>query len=234
MRRTVRIPLTRLAALLAVICAATVATPGAAAAGGPTSVLLASPYSDSAAALYYTDENYVRLQGLLGGADLPAQATEAPPASAAGSPYVTATWLIHDVSVWRIDRIFLIGDDVWIVTESSTGDGMPTGTGMYPGETGDTAAMWHRPTDQAALTELLTGYGLTPGAPGRAGPPPSLAAASQQANPVPDPSASTWLWGLGGLLAGLIAGGALVRATTTRRRGPTGPSAEPVRMLPIA
>ncbi|HEY5881517.1 MAG TPA: hypothetical protein VIU11_21585 [Nakamurella sp.] len=232
MRRTVRI-LIRLAVLLALGCAAAVATPGAAAAGGPTSVLLASPYSDSAAALYYTDEDYGRLQGLLGGPDLPAQATEAPPASAAGSPYVTATWLIHDVSVWRIDRIFLIGDDVWIVTEAPTGDAMPTGAGMYPGETGDAGAMWHRPTDPAALTALLTGFGLTPGA---AAATVSQAAATAQATPIQSTASSTWLWGIGGLLAGLIVGlgvGTALVLAKTARRGQAGPSAEPMRMLPI-
>ena len=197
-------------------------------------MLLASPYTDSAAALYYADDDYARLQSLLGGADLPTGPTAAPPTSAAGSPYVTATWLIHDVWVWRIDRIFLVGDEVWVVSETSTDGAALTGEGMYPGETGSASAVWHRPADPGALTALLAGRGLTPGAAAATVIP---AAATQQATPIPSTSSSAWLWGIGGLLAGLIVGlgvgTALVRAAATRV-GPTGPTAEPARMLPIA
>jgi hypothetical protein len=124
-------------------------------------VLLASPDADAASGLYYTDPDYDRLQTLLGGPDLPAGAPQPP--GATGSPYVTATWLIHDIYVWRMDRIFLAGDDVWVVSETS-GDGGPlTGDGMYPGQTGGAGAVWHRPTDPAALATLLIAHGLTPG-----------------------------------------------------------------------
>ena len=91
MRRTVRILLTRLTVVLAVLCALALAEPSTASAGGPTSVLLASPYTDSAAALYYADDDYARLQSLLGGTDLPTGPTAAPPTSTASSPYVTGT-----------------------------------------------------------------------------------------------------------------------------------------------
>lgn len=109
----------RLLVMLGAAGVLSVVAAGPAAAGGPTSVLLASPYSDSATALYYTDNDYAELASLLGGQDLPGSPAQAP-AYAAGAPYVTVTWLTHDVMVWRLDRIFLIGDDVWVVARTST------------------------------------------------------------------------------------------------------------------
>lgn len=93
--RIVRTLITRLTAVLAVAGAVVLAAPGTATAGGPTSVLLASPYTGSATGLYYTDPDYEQLQALLGGPDLPAGAPQPP--GVTGSPYVTATWFIHDV-----------------------------------------------------------------------------------------------------------------------------------------
>jgi hypothetical protein len=163
---------------------------------------------------------------------------------------VTATWLIHDVSIWRIDRIFLIGGDVWVVSEMSGASGPLTADGMYPGETGTAAATWHRPSDPAALTALLTAHGLIPGSArtGSAGAPLTDAPVDRTGAPSsPSPTATSWLVGLGGLAAGLLLGGAVVRASMVRsaaRSGPgagpeagpdsnPGPGPEPVRMLPI-
>ncbi|WP_395729372.1 hypothetical protein [Nakamurella sp.] len=251
--RIVRTLITRLTAVLAVAGAVVLAAPGTATAGGPTSVLLASPYTGSATGLYYTDPDYEQLQALLGGPDLPAGAPQPP--GVTGSPYVTATWFIHDVFAWRIDRIFLPGDDIWVVSEMS-GDGGPlTGDGMYPGQTGDAGAVWHRPTDPAALGTLLAAHGLTPGS-GRAGSGESPAtegaslagAAPTDASPAaaapiqpaatsaPSPAGTGWPWGIGGLLVGLLLGGAIVRATMGRRTVP-GPEPvsppDPARMQPI-
>jgi len=246
--RTVRFLVTRLIAVLAGVVTLVLAAPATAGAGGPTSVLLASPYADAATGLYYSDADYDRLQSLLGGPDLPAGTTR--PAAAAASPYVTATWLIHDVSIWRIDRIFLIGGDVWVVSEMSGASGPLTADGMYPGETGTAAATWHRPSDPAALTALLTAHGLIPGSArtGSAGAPLTDAPVDRTGAPSsPSPTATSWLVGLGGLAAGLLLGGAVDRASMVRsaaRSGPgagpeagpdsnPGPGPEPVRMLPI-
>lgn len=251
---TVRTLITRLTAVLAMAGAVVLAAPGTATAGGPTSVLLASPYADAASGLYYTDPDYDRLQSLLGGPDLTTGAPE--PAGAAGSPYVTATWLIHDVSAWRIDRIFLVGADVWVVSEMA-GDGGPlTGDGMYPNQTGNAAAIWHRPTDPVALTALLTAHGLTPGSarPSTGG--GTLAAAAPAAGTLTDtdtdtdtagsgssvtataaasPARAGWLWAIGGLVAGLLLGGAVVRAAVRRPtpRSEPVPRPDPLSMQPI-
>ncbi len=240
MPRTVRTLAARLAAILAVVCAIGVAAAGTASAGGPTSVLLASPYADSAAGLYVTDTDYTQLSDLLGGSDVPTPATEQHPATAAGAPYVTATWLIHDVSVWRIDRIFFVGDEVWVVSETSFGDpagGPLTGDGMYPNQTGDAGAVWHRPTDAAALTALLAAHGLTVGATHPAGAAATTgtaadAPATQDGQGPAAASTQGWPWGIGGLVAGLVIGAVFVRFVLTRRTEPE--PAEPARMLPIA
>lgn len=253
-----RFLITRVITVLAVAGAVVLAAPGTAAAGGPTSVLLASPSTGTATGLYYTDTDYERLQALLGGPDLPAGAPQPP--GVTGSPYVTATWLIHDVVAWRIDRIFLSGDDVWVVSEMS-GDGGPlTGDGMYPGQTGAAGAVWHRPTDPAALDVLLTAHGLTAGSgsssngdrpstdatPVAAAEPAATvqpAATVRPGQPVAPALASTiapagtgWPWAIGGLAAGLLIGGALVRVVSGGRAAPrTEPASppDPVRMQPI-
>lgn len=245
--RTARSRLGRLFLVLAAVGTLTLAGPGPAAAGGPTSVLLASPAAGAAAALYYADEDYDRLAGLLDlestGSGSP-DAAEPAPASAAGSPYVTATWLIHDVSVWRIDRIFLIGDDVWVVSETSSDMGPLTGDGMYPNQSGNAAARWHRPTDPAALTTLLAAYGLLAAGPAddRSGPigagPEAGPTGSGPAAVEPAGSAAPgWQWvlvgGLGGVVVGLAAGGMLGRRLARRAAPAAGPAAEPAPMLPL-
>lgn len=87
-------------------------------AGGPTSVLVVSPESEESAALYYSDKEYGELQSLLGesGRGTP----EEPPGLGVGSGrQINVTWLVHDVSPWRVDRVYpdtAGGGDVWIHT----------------------------------------------------------------------------------------------------------------------
>lgn len=234
----------RLGVLLAVVVAITVALPGVSAAGGPTSVLLASPSGDAAAGLYYSDPDYDKLSALLGDvtAESPAVST-VPPAAAANAPYVTATWLIHDVSVWRIDRIFVVrSDEVWIVSESSW-DSPLTGEGMFPGETGNDNAVWHPAADSVALAALLAGLGLTGGSSGSVGDlvsadaldaaPLQAIAEPVSASPMTSDTAG-WFWGIGGLLAGLLVGGAGCWLLLARRGRDDAPAdGTPARMVPI-
>lgn len=231
----------RLLAAVLVAAAVALAGPGTAAAGGPTSVLLASPAAGAAAGLYYSDPDYERLQTLLGGPDLPAGS--APPPTTAGAPAVTATWLIHDVAAWRIDRIFLIDGDVRVVSEVAGADGSLTGDGMYPGQTGNATAVWHRPTDPAALITLLAAHGLTAGlvpGPGRAATderPTAVATSGAPDAAAAAPSSGPgWPWAIVGLAAGVLIGSVLVRIRSGRRSpAPAGPAAPPerVRMQPV-
>lgn len=247
---------TRLLAIAVTTIAVGLALPAVAAAGGPTSVLLASPSSGSATALYHTDDDYGRLQALLGGPDLPEEADpvaeQNPGPDVAASAYVTATWLIHDVSAWRIDRIYLPGDEVWLLSVVSVGGAPPAPEGLYPGEPGSAAAVWHRPTDPAALRTLLAAHGLTPGS-ARAIPGASAAAAAEPAAadaaaPPTGPTTaavadrSGWLWGIGGIVAGVLIGVLVARATSGRQASPAAgtdppgsvpPNPGPARMQPI-
>ncbi|MGW6196666.1 hypothetical protein ACWF0M_11025 [Kribbella sp. NPDC055110] len=105
-------------------------------AGGPTSVLLSAP--PSVVAFGYNDPRYDELSRLT-------ELTRSEPTD--GHPsgrFVRATWLIHDMSVWRIDIIYPDAPGgPWIATEdlmSGTKPAKPT---------------WHRATDPVKLLKLL-------------------------------------------------------------------------------
>ena len=215
--------LLRVFAVVGLLAASLMLGTGAAQAGGPTSALLVSPGHQRAAAVYYSDPEYDRLSTLLGGyepvPDSTAQdgTTPSRPDSNAVGHYVTVTWLIHDVSIWRIDRIVLTsGDEPWIITEMH--DGL-SGTGMGPGETGDETAIWHRSPDPAALNTLLTGLGLLGSTPPVVD---GVVAAAAEQQPVAGPvqaaavdsaarAASPWWWVLAGLAVGALLTAVLIR-----------------------
>jgi hypothetical protein len=192
---------TRLGVVLASVTATLLAVAGTAMAGGPTSVMLASPSNHSTTALYYTDDAYQRLE------DLVVQEPTAEPGApdlhgTPGTDDIRLTWLIHDVQVWRIDHVFTnIKGEVWIETVTAK-DGNPPKF--------DTAGIVHRSKDPAALMALLSGLKLF-----GEGPPPrnffsgtetSAAAAPNQATasaPVSSPVAGpNWWWILIGIAVG--------------------------------
>jgi hypothetical protein len=75
-------------------------------AGGPTSVLLANPQTGRVAALYHTDTAYDRLAGAVDAFAAVTEATTKPGAVTDDfTGEIRLTWLIHDMSIWRIDRI---------------------------------------------------------------------------------------------------------------------------------
>lgn len=146
---------------------------GSAAAGGPTSAIVVSPEQQRATALYYSDDDYSTLMTLLG--DNPTgQATGHPSGDQSGG-YVTVTWLIHDVSVWRSDQIYYENTGApWILTQQSDSVQPFTGEGV-----------WHRATGGRALIALLNRLVLdapsTPAAGSTAAPSTTPAAASTTA-----------------------------------------------------
>lgn len=195
------------AAMVAVLMLASMLLGGVAMAGGPTSVLLVAPDSQRATALYATDPSYPRLMSLLGG-EAPTGAAVAD-TTPGGSRYVTVTWLIHDVTVWRTDRIALDAPDgPWVVTQSTLEGGQFSG------------AVRHRPTDPAALRSLLSDLGMTGGSRGvTAAPAPGATAPTPPPAPSPGADSSGWWWVLPGLLVG--AGATVVALRTSpgvRRR----------------
>ncbi|MGW3495452.1 hypothetical protein [Streptomyces sp. NPDC001020] len=131
---------------LTMMLALTVWGASSAAAGGPTSVLVVSPTSGEATGLYYSDKKYDELQQLL---DRPATETgdNPPETNLAGTRQITVTWLVHDITPWRLDQVLDTGSDgVWIHTAANT----PESTKGY----------WHRAADPTRLRTLLKKLGV--------------------------------------------------------------------------
>jgi len=133
----------------------------AAQAGGPTSVLLVVPGENRTAALYTGDPEYQELVSLLDAFNT-ATGTTTPPEGASDTgasgtddisgPGVTLTWLIHDVSVWRVDRVYLSAENgPWVSTQMA----------MDGGDIWAKPATWRSVTkDGPALTALLDRLGV--------------------------------------------------------------------------
>jgi hypothetical protein len=137
--------------LAAVAWCATAAAP--AQAGGPTSVLLANPAAGRAHALYYSDPAYDRLASAVGAFSDEAGSASKPESVVDdfGSE-IRLTWLIHDMSIWRIDRVHTTAKDgTWIETVRTDDGG---------GDVFDRPGSWHRPHDQRLLMASLTAAGL--------------------------------------------------------------------------
>lgn len=221
--------LRRVVAVLAVVGLGALVTPGSAAAGGPTSVLLACPQHDRAAALYTGDPAYQRLLDLLGEEPV---ADPAPPPADSGSTYVTLTWLVHDVDVWRIDRAFLdTTGGTWLVTQTATDTTTSIGDGLWPGERGGPGAVWHRPSDPQALLALFADLGLlrTPSGPSVVQTVREpVAAPAPPARPEPTGDGLWWWAGAGALVGAAGAVLALRGSAGLRRRVLAGRAAEPV------
>src|SRR3954452_19941002 len=205
-----RVPRALLVALIAaLLTAATVAVAAPSSAGGPTSVLLVNSASGRAAALYATDPRYQRLSDLLGALNGSPASTEPEPANGAGNSLVDSgainvTWLVHDVQVWRVDRIYLDGGGALVASQSDLSGGSAL----------DAEPVWHRPSDAKGLVALLNGLGL-----GAAGGPtsavPSRASSAVPAAPEQAQTPATTtngvtgpFWGFAGALvgAGLVLG----------------------------
>jgi hypothetical protein len=122
-----------------------------AAAGGPTSVLVTSPESGQATALYYSDERYGKLQRLLG-PEGKGTRDKPPEADLAHARQINVTWLAHDISPWRIDRVFPVEsrpEAVWIHTAADVSEN--TNLNGY----------WHRAEQPVQLRALLKKLGVT-------------------------------------------------------------------------
>ncbi len=133
---------------------------GPALAGGPTSVLLSAPAIGHTASLYTSDPEYTALAELVGASmalgtpDEQAGSTDPARSHNAGNQ-VTLTWLIHDVSVWRVDRVYVdAAGGPWISTQQAIG-----GTDSI----WDAPETWHRATEPKALAQLLGSLGLLGG-----------------------------------------------------------------------
>lgn len=150
MRRT-RLLLCLLGAVVSALAATGLALAAPARAGGPTSVMLVGPGTGSVAALYVTDPRYEELMRLVGGGDLPS-GTPLPEDAGPypdGASQVSVTWLVHDVQVWRVDRILLDRSATWIDTAQSP-----------DGSIWDRPMVRHAAPEPAALRTFLDRLGL--------------------------------------------------------------------------
>ncbi|MGX4690268.1 hypothetical protein [Streptomyces sp. JNUCC 63] len=118
-----------------------------AAAGGPTSVLVTSPQSGEATALYFSQKEYGQLERLLGPAGTGSR-DKPPEADLVHARQVNVTWMAHDISPWRLDRVFPVTgtDAVWIHTAAN----MPESVNGY----------WHRAEQPARLRALFGKLGV--------------------------------------------------------------------------
>jgi hypothetical protein len=211
----VRRTLTLLAALFAVFALGT--TP--AHAGGPTSVLLSAP--PHVLAVGYEDPAYGELQRATGSTGSTGLVDTAEHAS---GHFVRATWLIHDMSVWRIDIIYPDAPGgPWIATtESLTTGSMPE------------KPTWHTAADGAALLKLLDTLKLLDGQTFEGGPTtldylpapasePPAEQPSAAAQPPPTAQAASpgiltgWRWIIPGFLVGAAAAVLAIRLIPKRR-----------------
>lgn len=222
---------------------------GPAAAGGPTSVLLVRADSSNAASLYYTDADYATLselvgansqRGLLGKLDSSGTVHDV------GSG-VTLTWLIHDVAVWRVDRVYLDAEGgPWIATQLVMNDS---------GNVYDSPTVWHTATDAGGLRGLFerVGLGADSGTRGDGVAPAGDAAAAvpDLSSVTPEPAQKTsqpaspaptwggWAWGLAGLALGIALTMGAVRVLpmtwpatgSDATAGPADPVASPMAAL---
>ncbi|MCX4905979.1 hypothetical protein [Streptomyces sp. NBC_00878] len=182
-----------------------------AAAGGPTSVLVVSPESGESAALYNSKKEYGELERLLG---RPESGTrEEPPGLGLGSGrQINVTWMLHDVSPWRVDRVYPETPrtkDVWIHTAAN----LPTSMNGY----------WHKAEQPTAVRALLKKLGVLGESSGEGGagaiyPAPweTTEEAAGAPAPVPtEPSGTAtavaaadddtdWWWAIPGLVTGAV------------------------------
>jgi hypothetical protein len=172
---------------------------GPAAAGGPTSVLLVSPGDGRTASLYNSAPAYDQLAAALG--ENPAADRGGPPwKSGPGTSQINVTWLVHDVSVWRVDRIVLdYKGATWIETNGSVSENVDWNR---PG-------IWHKAKDPAVVRALVTELGLVGKAVAKPQPTvsvePSAAPVAAQTPATTSGGLSRW-WLLPAVIIGLALG----------------------------
>jgi hypothetical protein len=207
--------------VLAMVAVLVVALSGVmpAAAGGPTSVLLSAPDVPRVVAAGYEDKAYIDLVQLVQSTD--AAGKQATPGNGHDSgPVIRATWLIHDVSVWRVDAIYPEADGgPWIATTISDGDGRISDS-----------AVWHRSADPTKLFTVLNDLGLLRGSRASGGPTglpwddgstqPATAPLVQQSVETVKAQPGTltgWRWAIPGFVLGALIAVVAVRSLPRRR-----------------
>lgn len=140
-------------------------------AGGPTSVLIVNYDGSRAAAAVTGSRDYEDLAKSLDAlSGEPPRGETAAPSAFMGTG-IRLTWLVHDVTPWRLDALRLDGDQIWVNTVVA-----------WEGDLFDHPGVWHRPADEALLRATLTSMGIFG---------PTTAVDAPPARPVPGDSAKT-------------------------------------------
>ena len=137
------------AAALAALTATVLLTAAPAAAGGPTSVLVVNYDGSRAAGALTGSRAYADLEEALQAYGVPSGEATAP-GSFMGTQ-VRLTWLIHNVTPWRIDAISITGEDVWVETTMDTSGGQ----NLF-----DTPGVRHRAAHPELLLATLGSLGV--------------------------------------------------------------------------
>ena len=185
----------RILAVVVLALAAPVGLPSGAGAGGPTSVIITEP-GVSAGALYFQDEAYDTLEGLL-----PPDETRGKPSPPGGAVEYNLTWLVHDVQPWRWDRVAVLPDGTAWVSTSFTEFGT-AGWQPLDGAATKVTAIIDGVLEGGAAPIVLTDV---PEEPAAAPPAPSEDARE------PWFSLTGWRWVVPGVLLGLVVGVAAAR-----------------------
>lgn len=214
----------RVAALAGAVVGLVAAMSGAAQAGGPTSAIVVSPSANHATAIYYSDSAY---DALMSGIGSEVTGPASPPKGAGMGDAITVTWLIHDVSVWRVDRIFHQSTGtIWIATGYVDGSAAPADEAQAdvpPGPWPAATPVWHKAADSAALRAVIGSLGVLNSASKPTSAPTPAAESPSAVVPVAAAGSGEvdglW-WGAGGLVLGAAAVVGLTRRT---KREPAGP-----------
>ncbi|MFF7210349.1 hypothetical protein ACFZAU_07365 [Streptomyces sp. NPDC008238] len=197
--------------------AAVIGGSGSAAAGGPTSVMLVAPGSGKAAGIYTSSPDYRELEQSIG--DEPKEEAPKSLSDVMNDRHrqVTVTWLIHDVSVWKVDYVYPDGPGgAWVHSRTATEKGLPEqGVWRKAARSDELRAL----LDRLDLMEPDKGLGMSapdyPLSPDDATAVEETAAAAPQASDAPQAAAAGdsggadgWWLSLPGLGAGLLVGGA--------------------------
>jgi hypothetical protein len=198
MRNLFRLGLIMLLAVIGGVASASIAS-----AGGPTSLLITSPQNQRTSSAYIGDARYERLAeyvGMTTAAGVNQSTTGgSPPAgidTQTGSE-IRLTWLIHDMMVWRVDRIHLAGDVIWIQTMQDWD--------REGGEIGD--GIWHRATEPEKLRAALSETGVLRKPAAGSADDPTAPAPSSEPTPSTDPAEQAAVAAGGPPPSGLIGAG---------------------------
>lgn len=175
----------------------------AASAGGPTSVIIVNPVTGATGSLYTSDADYASLESALQPRSAQTEGGTEPSTWLRGGPGTSAinvTWLIHDVSVWRVNRVLLDADDgPWVQTVEMD---MSSESALD----WDQAGEWGRSANPERLLAVFDRLGVLTNSADETFAHSWAAEKPQQANAADPGPSFRWWWTVVGVIAGISLG----------------------------